>query len=118
MQQKQDLHIVNSIRLIALQDIVRQISTDCMLIIELLDQLENAIMFARLQTTHPSVIKRNEIIEMLTILERNYENENVIKVKSVLSYYQLLISQVFFENNRIIFTINFPISPTITSYIK
>lgn len=109
LQNQHNIHFINSIRLIGLQDVVRQISTNCLLLIEQLDTIENAIMFARLQTTHPSIIKTNEIQEMISILTQHYHSKNIISFKSILSYYKVLTTQVFFENERIMFVINFPI---------
>lgn len=109
LEARYDEFIMSSLKILTLQNIVRQISNDCFMLLELIDQLENAIMFAHLHTIHPSIIKNDEIQEMLNTLSDHYDSDNLIKFKSPLFYYKLLTSQVFFENERIIFTINFPL---------
>lgn len=49
---------------------------------------------------------------MIDFLKEHYSSENIIKFQSTLSYYQILTSQIFFEKDRIIFTVNFPIVQT------
>lgn len=112
LKQELDLHTINSVRIITLHDISEQISKECITLTNFLNQLENAIMFSRLQTVHPSIIKGIEILEMLNFLEKYYDNKNIIKFRSTLSYYQILTSQIFFEKDRIIFITNFPIVQT------
>lgn len=104
-----DTFIMTSLRLLTLQEIKRHITANCITLIDLIDQLETAIMFAHLNTIHPSIIHSNEIQEMLTILQNYYDQPNIIFFESILSYYKLLTTQVFFENGRIIFTVNFPL---------
>lgn len=109
LENRYDTFIMTSLKLLTLQNIARQITNNCALLITLIDQLENAIMFAHLHAIHPSIVRSNEIQEMINILETHYDQNNVIKFSSILSYYKLLTTQVFFEEGRIIFTINFPL---------
>lgn len=56
-----------------------------------------------------SVIKTNEMIEMTDFIYKNYDEKNLVEFNSIMSYYQLVTIQVFFESNRIIFAIHFPL---------
>lgn len=109
LQNNHDTFVITSLKLLTLQGIKQQISVDCITLIEFLDELENAIMFAHLNTIHPSIVHTNEIEEMITILQSYYNKHNIISFESVLSYYKLLSTQVFLGNDQITFTIHFPV---------
>lgn len=109
LEARYDTFIISSLKILTLQNIGRQITNNCIMLIDLINQLENAVMFAHLHVIHPSVIRTEEIQEMLHILLNHYDPDNLIFFDSILSYYKLLTTQVFFENERIIFTVNFPV---------
>lgn len=109
LQSRYDTFIITSLKLLTLQEIKRQLITNCITMIEIIEEIENAIMFAHLNSIHPSVIHNNEIQSMLGLLLNHYDSNNIIKFHSIISYYQLLSTQVYFENGLIIFTIHFPL---------
>lgn len=63
----------------ALGNVDRQISTNCIVLIEIMDQLENSIMFAKMQTAHPSIIHTTALQDMLNDLRTIYGGERIIK---------------------------------------
>lgn len=103
----------NTIIMITLENLSRQILNNCLTVIELINELENAIMFAHLNTVHISVIKTNEIESMLQFIQEQYPKNSLIEFNEIMSYYQIMSIQVFFENDKIIFATHFPlVKPT------
>lgn len=109
IQTNVDNYIRTSLKLLTLQEIKRHIITDCIRLTQLIDEIENAITFAKFHTIHPSFIHTEEIQDMLHTLEKHYNENNIVRFKSLRSYYDLLKVQVLFNSGKIIFTINFPI---------
>lgn len=104
-----DTFVVTSLKMLTLQEIKRQLITNCITLTEQLEEIENAIMFAQLHTIHPSVIHLEEIESMVITLQEHYKSQNIISLQSSLSYYKLLKAQVYFATNKIIFVIHFPV---------
>lgn len=91
------------------QNTLDQIILNCQNLITFLDNLENALMFAKLNTLHSTVISVSELDNIVNYLFKLYNNETMISFKNTISYYQLCGIQVGFSNDRIIFAIHFPI---------
>lgn len=91
------------------QNTLEQIILNCQNLITFLDNLENALMFAKLNTLHSTVISVSELDNIVNYLFKLYSNETIISFKNTISYYQLCGIQVRFSNDRIIFAIHFPI---------
>lgn len=104
-----DNFVLISIKVLTLENLARQIINNCLTLIDLIEQLENAIMFAHLHVTHPSMIRSDEIQDMILTLKEYYAQDNVIEFNDLLSYYRILSTQVFFANGKIIFTVHFPL---------
>lgn len=94
---------------ISFQGIVSQINLDCQNLITFIDNLEDAIMFAKLNALHNSIISSSELQQMLDYLKTIYNNAEIPYFKNVLSYYQFLGTQVTFSNTKVIFAIHVPI---------
>lgn len=109
IQNNMDNLVITSLKMLTLKEVKRQIATDCIKITETLEEVENAIMFAKLYIIHPSIIHTAEILEMLYILQTHYSESNVIKCKVLLSYYELLTALVYFSPGKMIFAIHFPV---------
>lgn len=91
------------------QNTLDQIILNCQNLITFLDNLENALMFAKLNTLHSTVISASELDDMVNYLSKLYNSEKIIDFKNTISYYQLCGIQVSFSNDKIIFAIHFPI---------
>lgn len=94
---------------IRVQNILDQIILNCQNLINFLDNLENATMFAKLDTVHNSVLPTKNLENMLKTLEKLYNLQKTIKLKDILSYYHIIKVKVSFEQSKIIFAIKFPI---------
>jgi len=92
-----------------IEGILSQINLDCQSLINFLDNLEDAILFAKLNSLHNSIISVSELNETLTYLKANYDRDTVPNFKNILSYYQFLGTQVLFSKDRIIFSIQVPL---------
>lgn len=94
---------------ISFQGSISQINLECQNLINILDNLENAISFSKLNTLHNSIISSTDIIEMLKHLSNIYKENQIPNFKNILTYYQFLGTQVTFTNNKLIFAIHIPI---------
>lgn len=91
------------------QGIISQINLDCQNIITFIDNLENSIAFAKLNTLHTSIISSKELLNSLEYLRKLYQNNQIPKFNNILTYYQFLGTQVTFSDNKLIFAIHIPI---------
>lgn len=94
---------------VMLQGTVNQIDSDSSNLINFLENLENAILFSKLNTLHSSIITTDEIFQMLEHLKTIYPENSIIEFENALSYYLFLGTQVTFTQNKIVFATHFPI---------
>lgn len=92
-----------------LQSVLNQIILNGQHLVTILDNIENALMFAKLNTLHSIVISHTDLSNILKTLTTFYDSNQIIKFKDSRTYYQLTSLQATFHNNRIIFAIHFPI---------
>lgn len=92
-----------------IQNIIEQILLNSQSLIRFLDNIENAIMFARINTLHSSILSKSDLKKMLEMLFILYDTEKVPKFKNFLSYYQIIHIKVSFHSNKIIFSIHMPL---------
>lgn len=108
--QKSVQDIINNVQdYLSLQGIITQLNLDCQNLIIFLDNLEDAITFAKVNALHNSILPSFELINMLKYLSNIYEKSNIPNFRNTLSYYQFLGTDVKFIDNRIIFAIHIPI---------
>lgn len=94
---------------ISFQGMIYQINLDCQNIITFLDNLENAIVFSKLNSLHNSIVSANEIQDMVEHLQKLYNKNQVPKFKNILTFYQFLGTQISFIDTKLVFGIHFPI---------
>lgn len=78
-------------------------------LISLLDNIENAILFARLHTLHTSIISVKTMSNFVNELIELYGSNTFPKFNNIQSYYEFATAQVFYRENKIIFSIHFPL---------
>ena len=101
--------ISNLNNFIIFQSLLVQINLDCQNLINFVDNLEDAIMFSKLNALHDSIISSRELNEMLSYLRTIYKENEIPTFKNILNYYQFLGTQVTFSKTKIIFAIHVPI---------
>lgn len=94
---------------ISLQGIISHINLNCQNLITFLDNIEDGITFARLNTLHNAVIASNELEENINYLKTIYQEKEIPNFKNILTYYQFLGTQVVFSDTRLIFAVHVPI---------
>lgn len=102
-------YINNLSSYITFQGILSQINLDCQNLITFIDNLEDAIMFAKLNALHNSILSSSELGQMLSYLKTIYNSAEIPNFKNVLSFYQFLGTQVTFSKTKVVFAIHFPI---------
>jgi hypothetical protein len=95
------------------RNIIEQILLNCQILIRFLDNLENAIMFAKINTLHNSIISTSDLKKMLETLSKLYDQNRIPTFKNFISYYQIANTKVSFYDNRIIFSSYIPLLNTI-----
>lgn len=94
---------------LSLQSILTQITLDCQNLITFIDNLEDAITFAKLNTLHNAIISSSELLNLLGHLKTIYKENQIPDFKNILNYYQFFGVQVTFSNTEIIFAIHVPL---------
>lgn len=90
-------------------EVLQQIILNCHNLITFLDNIENAIMFAKLKTAHNSILSIANLNKILNIVETLYSKDHIIQFKNILSYYYIIDTQYSFTKDEIIFSLFFPI---------
>jgi hypothetical protein len=91
------------------QNTLDQIILNSQNLITLLDNLENAVTFAKLNTVHNSIISVSDIKHILNTLTNLYKIDKIPFFQNILSYYQLIDLRASFIKDKIIFAIIMPI---------
>lgn len=108
--QNLEKQIRNTAQYLNIQNTLHQIILNCQNLITFLDNIENALMFAKLNTLHSAVMSASELYYSVSYLTKLYGEQNIITFKNVISYYQLAGLQVSYSEDKIIFAVHFPIS--------
>lgn len=99
---------------LSLQGIISQINLDCQNTITFIDNIENAITFAKTNSLHNSIVSSSQIIDMINHLHKIYDEDQIPKFRNILTYYQFLGTQVSISDSKLTFAIHFPILLTET----
>lgn len=94
---------------IKVQNSLFQIILNCQNLITFLDNMEDAIMFAKLNTLHSAVISIAELEQIIFNLSTLYGDDKVLIFKNINNYYKLAGLQVNFVKDKIIFAVHLPI---------
>lgn len=87
---------------------INQIFMNANIIITFLDNIENAITFAKLHVTHPDILTQENLNEILLELSQNYQQNELLKLGSH-SWFSIIQTNCHFSENNIIFAIEIPI---------
>lgn len=102
---------------ISAQNTLDQIILNCQNLINLIDNIEDAIAFASLNTLHSSVLSTNDLKNIIQTLGTLYDKNQILQLKNIRSYYKVSNLKVYFCKDKIIFTIQLPIlHPEIFQY--
>lgn len=82
---------------------------NCQSLINFLDNLEDAILFAHLGILHNSVINLSQLLEITDHLRSIYGPNKIVNFNNDYNYYQLAAIQVRIDKSKIIFAIHMPI---------
>ncbi|HEY9486357.1 MAG TPA: envelope fusion protein, partial [Nitrososphaeraceae archaeon] len=101
-----------------LKSIFDQLNFNLNIIIQLLQDLENAITFAKLGIPHYSIISRKEFNTILTKLIQDIPEEQLLFPSyNISKYFEITKVKAYIRNTRIVFILSIPIVlPDIYSY--
>ncbi|XP_056641536.1 uncharacterized protein LOC130448273 [Diorhabda sublineata] len=91
------------------QGMLYQINLDCQSTITFIDNIENAVVFSKLNSVHTSIISSYEILDIIQHLEKLYSEKQIPKFSNILTYYQFLGTQVSIIDSKLVFAIHVPI---------
>lgn len=95
-----------------IQALINQLILHSQYLNRIIDNIENSIMFAKLNTLHNTVINNKDLLIIIKSLKSYYNENELITLKDSRNYYKLASPEVFFYNSKIIFAIHFPIANT------
>lgn len=101
--------VKNIFNYLSFSNTIDQIILNCQNLINFLDNLENAIMFAHFGVLHNSVISLANLKKLTSYLSEIYPGNRIHKFENTFHYYELAGLQVRFNSDKIIFAIHFPI---------
>lgn len=103
---------------LTLDNVARQVLNNCLLLINLIEELENSISFGTLNIVNLNTLKPTEILEMINYMEIKYPKQ-FVKFNSVMTYYHLIKTKVYFTKDRIVFINHMPLfKPIDYQYLK
>lgn len=94
------------------KDVLDQVNVMLNMLSQLLSDIENAIVFARLGTIHSSILKHQELESILKILLNLYSPNQLIfsdVYNNTHRYYEILQTEAYYSGTKIVFLIHFPI---------
>lgn len=93
---------------IKIQNFLDVMIIDCMSLINILDNIQNAILFAQLESVHNSLLPINELQDLIDQIKTLYPH-GLYNFKSIQSYYELIKAEIYYNNQLICFIFHFPI---------
>lgn len=81
---------------------------DCQSMINLLDNIQDSILFASLETVHSLILPVNELQNLVSMMEVYY-TESLPRFKNIQSYYQLIKIEIHYVKDNICFIFHMPI---------
>ena len=104
--EKLDLDITNALYIsLILDNIMFQLNT----INQIINNIENAISFAHVNTMHNSILNPKQLNEMINTIQNLYGKNRIPKFDELINYYNYLSVQVIIKENLILFSIHTPI---------
>ena len=100
--------IIDSTIFLRVQNTLLQIILNCPNCITFLDNLKDAIMFAKLNTLHSAVIQAMDLQQIIVSLTALYGENKIVNFQNFENYYQLACLEVRFINDKIIFATHIP----------
>lgn len=93
---------------IKIQNFLDIMIIDCMSLINTLDNIQNAILFAQLGSVHNSLLPINELKNLINQMEELYPY-GLYNFKNIQSYYELIKAEIYYTNQLICFIFHFPV---------
>lgn len=81
---------------------------DCQNLITILDNIQNSILFANLETVHSVILPLDELKQLIDLTNNLYEG-SLPRFENLQSYYNLVKVEVHYSKNNICFIFHFPI---------
>lgn len=91
------------------QNVLQQIILNCQNLITFLDNLEDAVMFAKLNTLHNAVMPISDMRSVTRILTRIYGKNKIPEFENQLSFYHLASPKVTYVDGKVVFAIYMPV---------
>lgn len=88
------------------------------LIYDLINNIETALAFGKLNTLHSSIIGPEKLGLLINKLNEIYKYRQIPYLQNIMNYYNLFSTQVNFKNNLILFKIHCPIVTNPFQYFR
>jgi len=99
------------IHFLEIKDILSQLKLNLDSLLHFVTEIENAITFAKLGIAHPSIISLENLYKINLELSNLYNNDQLLIIKEdyLRSYYNIIKTNVYFFDDKIIFSLDFPL---------
>jgi Baculovirus F protein len=101
--------VVHSEQALSLSVTIDNLIIQLNIIRDLINNIETAVSFAKLNILHISIIEPNVLENIISNLRETYSNDQIPSLKNVMNYYHLFSTQTIVKDNLIIFKIHIPI---------
>ncbi|XP_050505429.1 uncharacterized protein LOC126883802 [Diabrotica virgifera virgifera] len=93
------------------RNVLDQLNLTLQIILQLLNDLEEAITFSRVNTLHNSVIKKDEIKWIINKMLEHHKADQLVYIEDedILKYYDIIKVDAYYSNHTIIFILHFPV---------
>lgn len=91
-----------------MQNYLDMMIIDCQNLITILDNIQNSILFANLETVHNLILPLNELKQLIDLMNSLYMG-SLPQFENTQSYYNLIKVEVHYSQNNICFIFHFPI---------
>lgn len=93
------------------RNILDQINLTLDMVMEIINDIELSITFAKLKVLHTSIIKPKEINSQIQILFQHYSADQLLytKYEDLIKYYDIIEVEAFYMDRKIVFVLHFPL---------
>lgn len=98
------------IHYLEINEILNQIKLNLDSLLNFLSEIENAISFASLKTLHHSIVSPTDLKEIVNSLYKIHSHTQILFTNDdYLKYYKVVETNAFYIENKIIFSLDFPL---------
>lgn len=112
--QENDIHNTDQFYHFMIQTVISQIITEYQMIVQILDNLENAITFSKLNILHNSIVEPADLFREIQLIQKHLLNNNKLpfepNIDNLLLFEKITTVKSYAKGNTIIFIVEIPLT--------